>query len=277
MASSPINRYAQFHPHRPLKNRLREVCRDTVVCSLGILSRFKQSGSLRFPYYHHVYDDEREGFVRQLRFLSGCGEFISLDSAITMLESGVKLDGHYFCITFDDGLAGCRNAVEILGERHIPATFYVTTDFLGRQLAPNDADAARFGFKGTDCTLDFLSWDDCRRMVAAGMTIGSHTCSHAKLAECDDARAEIEMTRSKARIETETGTPCLHFCAPWGKPDQHYRSDRDPALAQRLGYRSFASGVRGSMVAGDSPYALTRDHFLANWSPLQMRYFLSRP
>ena len=275
---SPIfpvcDKYAEFSAGRPWKARLRDVVRDAAVCALGLRPSAATGSWLRFPYYHHVFDDECRGFSRQLDFMAAHGEFLSLDDAVALLAGGGPIEGRYFCITFDDGLGGCRRAVEILSERSIPAAFYVTADYMGRSLPPTDPAARTFGFRGRHSDLDFLSWDECRSMAAAGMIIGSHTCTHARLVELDDAGVEAELARSKAVVETELGQPCHHFCAPWGMPHSHYRPDRDPMIARKLGYRSFASGVRGAMRAGDDVFSLTRDHLLANWSVLQLRHFL---
>jgi len=269
---------AQFTAGRPLAARLREAARDAVVCGLGLLPCAAGTGWVRFPFYHHVYDDECRGFERHLSFLKDRGEFLSLDDAVALLASGQPVDGRYFCLTFDDGLAGCRHAIDILAARGLPAAIYVAADLIGQAFAPGDPVATgRFGYRGTDGWLGFLSWDQCRAAHAAGIAIGSHTGGHVALARLNDDDALDELTRSRQRIEAELGAPCRHFCAPFGLPVRHYRPDRDPALARAAGYLSFATGLRGPNRAGQDVFALRRDQLLAGWSTAQLRYFLSRP
>jgi peptidoglycan/xylan/chitin deacetylase (PgdA/CDA1 family) len=153
--------------------------------------------------------------------------------------------------------------------------FYVVSNLIGRTFATDDSLSRDvFGFKG-ETALEFMTWEDCRALQAAGMTVGSHSRSHARLANLDRAQALAELTDSKRAIEHAIGRECRHFCAPYGLPGKDFDSMRDPALAREAGYASFATGVRGAMT-GPEPFLLKRDHLLANWGEHQLRYFLSR-
>ena len=270
--------YAEWSSLAPWSQRIRNSLRSAVIAGLSIGRRIDLSNNwIRCPFYHHVFDDERRGFNSQLDYLRNFGEFITLDEAQAMLVGGDKIDGRYFCVTFDDGLKSCvEGALPILSEKSIPAAFYVVTDFVGRSFPPDDPVArVTFGFNGVNTTLDFLSWEDCRGMIAAGMTIGSHTVSHARLSELSARGASIEMERSKTEIEKNTSQPCRHFCAPYGSPDRDFDLYRDGRLAMETGYSTFATGVRGPNCQGGSPFALRRDHMLAKWGWHQLKYFLS--
>jgi peptidoglycan/xylan/chitin deacetylase (PgdA/CDA1 family) len=60
-------------------------------------------------------DDECASFDKQLKYMKNIGDFISLDDAVTLLESNQSLCGRYFCITFDEGFKNCfTNAIPIL-------------------------------------------------------------------------------------------------------------------------------------------------------------------
>jgi peptidoglycan/xylan/chitin deacetylase (PgdA/CDA1 family) len=233
-------------------------------------------GWVRFPYYHHVFADERTGFARQLDYLARFGEFISIDDAVKLLSSDARIDGRYFCVSFDDGFKSCAtNALPILSERHIPAVFYVVTDFAGCSYA-GDAPVTRdvFGQRGQR-GLEFMSRDDWRTLVAGGMTVGSHTKSHARLAllSADQVRAELD--GSKSVIEQEVGRSCRHFCAPYGMVQRDFDPIRDVELCFGLGYASFATGTRGRNHANGGSMVLNRDHLVATWGLHQLRYFMS--
>lgn len=274
----PTRTYREFCALRSPGTRGRELARTAALRLLSFGSNIGATDRwLRFPFYHHVFEDERRGFKNHIDRLRRYGEFISMDDALSLLGGTVPMDGRYFCLSFDDGLKSCYDgAFPILAEHCIPAIFYLVSDLVGRSLAPDDPVARQvFGFKGADTALEFLSWDDCREMAANGMSFGSHTSNHINLLSSNDETARREMQESKNTIEKEIGA-CDHFCPPYGIPGMHYNPTRDPELAQACDYRSFATGVRGPSHAGDDPFAIRRDQLLANWGSYQLDYFLSR-
>jgi peptidoglycan/xylan/chitin deacetylase (PgdA/CDA1 family) len=255
----------------------RQMLRDGALHLLALGRRVDATTDwIRFPYYHHVYDDERTGFGRQLDFMRSFGDFISIDDAIGLLISGERIGGRYFCLSFDDGFKSCAtNAVSLLAERDIPAVFYVVTGLVGRTLVSGDSIAIdAFGAKSTD-SIEFVSWDDCRALIRGGMTLGSHTCSHPRLASLDAAIVQDELVNSKLTIERQTESPCRHFCAPYGMPHRDFGAKRDVQLARNAGYVSFATGVRGRNLQNGDAFMLHRDHLIATWGNHQLRYFLS--
>ncbi len=275
-ADAPIRTYRDFIAGRPATARLRDAARDLAIRMLSVgRSPKSSSGWIRFPYYHHVFDDERRDFARQLDFMADNGDFVGLDDAVAMLDSGDPIDGRYFCVTFDDGFKNwITNAVPILSEKGATATFFVVTGYVGASVE-RDRELLRGFYAAGDRLMEFLDWDDCRRMIAAGFGVGSHTASHAQLAALDEAKVEAELTQSKRKIESETGRPCRHFCCPFGCAGVDFVPARDPEIARRVGYASFLTGHRGANRQGASPLFVYRDHLLAEWGDHQLRYFLS--
>jgi peptidoglycan/xylan/chitin deacetylase (PgdA/CDA1 family) len=276
MESAAIRTWRELHAAKPVPVRLRALLRDAVVWTFSIGRRPPRSNWIRFPYYHHIFDDERRNFERQLRYLRGIGEFIGLDDAVALLESGDAIDGRFFCITFDDGFRNCHtNALPILVDHGVPAAFFVPTSYIGTSISA-DLERVRGFYGNGKSIIEFLSWDEVRELARAGMTVGSHTVNHRILSELSDEEVERELRSSKQTIERELGTPCLHFCAPRGRPGLDYDPERDPEIARRLGYRSFLSTRRGSAYRRPHPMALERDHALATWGLYQLRYFLKQ-
>ncbi|HEX2721552.1 MAG TPA: polysaccharide deacetylase family protein [Gemmatimonadaceae bacterium] len=256
--------------------RLRDAARSAIIGGLSLVPRHSPSAWVRFPYYHYVFDDERRAFAAQLAYLRNRGEFISIDRAVALLRGTEPVDGRYFCITFDDGFRNClTNAVPILLEHGAVAAFFVTTDFVGASPL-KDPEQIRRVSNGGPRVPDFLSWQECREMILAGMTIGSHTVSHRRLSTLSDAEAEVELRESKVIIERELGTQCHHFSCPKGGPERDFRTGRDPVIARRLGYASFLTTQRGSVHRLSDPFLVERDHLLAAWGTHQLRYFFSR-
>jgi peptidoglycan/xylan/chitin deacetylase (PgdA/CDA1 family) len=130
-------------------------------------------------------------------------------------------------ITFDDGNASdVTHALPALSERGLTATFFVV--------------AARLGEP------HFLSADDVRTLVAAGMTIGSHGLHHRPWRECDDADLEQELTHSRRVLEAVTQTTVDEAACPLGSYDR-----RVLHALQRAGYERVYTSDRGPARAGD--------------------------
>ena len=237
--------------------------------------RSPDKSGIRFPYYHHVFDDECHDFARQLKFMAQVGDFINLDDAVAMLDGNEAIDGRYFCITFDDGFKNwATNAAPILLDHGAMAAFFIVTGFIGTSLE-DDRDKLLGFYDQGDRLMEFLSWDDCRALSEAGMTIGSHTVNHVHLADLDDAAAKTEMQGSKDAIETELGRPCDHFCCPFGREGIDFVAPSHTSMAEDAGYKSFLTGRRGAMHSGYSAMLIRRDHMLAGWGNYQLKYFFS--
>ncbi len=74
-----------------------------------------------------------DDFVAVLRSLKARGTPVSMDDVIADRAGRAPLPQHAFAITFDDGFANNLTvAAPILAEEKVPATFYVTTDFIDR-------------------------------------------------------------------------------------------------------------------------------------------------
>ena len=273
-SSLPIQTYRDFIENESFQTRARTITRDITIGLLSTGRKLKKSG-IRFPYYHHVFDDERRGFSRQLKYMSTHGEFIGLDDAVKMLDNNNPIDGNYFCITFDDGFKNwSTNAAPLLLDAGAVAAFFVVTGFIGTSIETDQKKLLSF-YQNDGRLMEFLSWDDCRSLADAGMTIGSHTTNHVHLANLDDDSAKSELKASKEFIEAELGRPCDHFCCPFGREGVDYLNDRHPRMAKKVGYKSFLTGERGLMQKGTSEMIIKRDHLLAGWGNYQLKYFFS--
>jgi len=276
---SPVRTYRDFIAGQSVFQKMRGFARDAAIRALSIgrsPDAAGKGGWIRFPYYHHVFDDERGGFARQLDTMASFGDFIGLDDAAAMLEAGGPIDGRFFCISFDDGFKNwITNAVPILLDKNAAAAFFVVTGYIGTSPDRDREKLLRFYDSG-DLLMEFLDWDDCRKMADAGMTIGSHTMSHVHLADLDDDAAFAEIKGSKETIEAELGRACDHFCCPFGREGIDYDAPRHPELTRLAGYRTFLTTRRGPVLAGASVMDIPRDHLLAGWGDDQLRYFFSR-
>lgn len=277
----PAVNYRDIEKLYSVKRHLRSLVRDWAVFTLSAFSKGGLSGNwIRFLCYHHIFDDEKRGFARHLRFFKKQGEFISVDDAVDLLSAGRGIKGRYFCVTFDDGFKNCAtNALPVLVENKCKAIFFVSTDYVGCDVRADEETVRRFLSLCGDAyplPVEFLTWDDCRMLVRTGMAVGSHSSSHMPFNRLTGEEIKSEIIESKQKIERELGAECRHFCCPWGVPGRFYEAETVPDMAREAGYKSFFTALRGANFAGTDPFRIRRDHMLANWGNYQLRYFLSR-
>ena len=101
-----------------------------------------------------------------------------------------------------------------------------------------------------------MSWDQVRGMIAAGVTIGSHTARHQILSCVSPARAASEVRASREHIERETGQPCWCFAYPNGTRDD-FSSVHEQEL-RHAGYTCAFTQISGVIRARTPRFALPR-------------------
>jgi peptidoglycan/xylan/chitin deacetylase (PgdA/CDA1 family) len=217
------------------------------------------------PMYHDFRHGQERRFATQLRYMKSLGDFVGLDDAIRLLDSG-KLGGRYFCVTVDDGYWGAyHHGYPVLAEADISAAFFVVPAWL------DDEELS-----GREAHRRFINWDECRTLAMHGVTIGSHSQSHARLAELGPEQAFEQMIFSRYRIEAELATACYHFASPWGQPGTDFLPARDPSQARAAGYKSFLTTIRARAASDTSPFVLPRIRVEPNWGTDQLKYMFFR-
>lgn len=97
-------------------------------------------------------------------------------------------------------------------------------------------DALRDGFRFQEDELrrfQMLDWDMLAEMVAGGVTVGSHTQSHALLANETPQVLRDEVEGSRRELEQRLGVPIRHFAYP----DGQFNASAIQAVAD-AGYRT---------------------------------------
>jgi peptidoglycan/xylan/chitin deacetylase (PgdA/CDA1 family) len=188
-------------------------------------------------------------YRRFCRFFKEHFDVVSLDDFLTRLETGRSIEG-CLVITHDDGYLDNRlEAAPILAELGLPATFFLTTEFIGSDAVPHwDAEA------GTPHP--WMSWDQVRELRQMGFEIGCHTATHADLGRVPPQAAALELLESRARLERELGEKTDLFAYPYGGLANITEANR--WVVRDSGFRSCLSCCGGLVRDGADPFELAR-------------------
>ena len=169
--------------------------------------------------------------------------------------TGQKI-GKVVGITFDDGY---RNNVEyalpVLQQQCFTATCYGVSSLIG---GTNSWD------NGIVAAKPLMSLQDWQIWHQAGMDVGSHSRTHAKLTELAAEDARTQITDSKRELEQAVGCEVRHFCYPYGWQRLEHQQ-----MAREAGYATATTTHRGRVMPGADPYALRRIMVARATNPLQ--------
>ncbi len=144
-----------------------------------------------------------EHFRAQMQYLADHRyRVISLYDLNLALRWGTPLPPQSVVLTFDDGYADAYyEAFPVLKEFGYTATFFVVTTRL------DEGHPA------------YLSWEQAREMMRAGMSIESHTKDHLDLRGREPSFLVYQILGSIESIEAHTGRRPRLFCYPAGRWD----------------------------------------------------------
>jgi peptidoglycan/xylan/chitin deacetylase (PgdA/CDA1 family) len=188
----------------------------------------------------------------------------------TEIAAGLEAQGRYAWLTFDDGYANNLRAVEILREYGVPATFFISTNYVieGKSFWWDviHRERSRRGMTAEQCLAEIYALqttprrdieaficaefgaaalqpigDTDRPMTAAELrrfateplvTVGNHTADHALLTVLADDAVRDQITMSQTALREMTGTIAEVIAYPHGLCD-----DRVVRLASEGGLR----------------------------------------
>lgn len=208
--------------------------------------------------YHRVKDEmdahlrptKVADFERQMRYLAKAYHPMPLETMARHLRNGMPLPPRAIAVTFDDGYCdNYENAYPVLKEYRIPATVFITTEFIGTGQIPA-WDRGRY--KGETALM--LSWKQVREMSDGGISFGSHTLTHPFLARIPREQVEREIRLSKDIIEQLTGKPVTALAYPSGDFNSEIKG-----IVREAGYATAVSTRPGYNAPHGDVYALKRN------------------
>lgn len=288
-----------------LRQGLKNIAKD-LSCHTGLarflLQRYKACGkpALLVFRYHRVsgpngkkeyMSTPRDMFEREMLFIKD-------NFKVTTMTEGLKAvhedpsNGMYAAINFDDGyMDNYLHAFPVLKKYSIPATVFLTTDFIGKAhefwwdkvfnaISPGYAgereeladDANRVLVDKKDQEIEsfietlkkeplndevressrkMLGWPEINEMAKSGVCFGGHTKTHRNLCLLDDDEAREELMGSKKIIEENTGLKVKEFSYPFGRFNERVRS-----LVIDSGYECARTSLKGINDKDTDRYSL---------------------
>jgi len=157
--------------------------------------------------YHHIalkrpqdsYYVSPKIFEKQMQWISDNNyKVISFDDFYQVLLGKKELPEKPVIITFDDGVDDqYNNALPILQKFGYTATFFIKLNNVGPD-------------KGG------MTYAMLRKLVAAKMTIGSHSMNHDNMKNMSETQMEYELTQSKKILENQLKIKVDYFSYPGG-------------------------------------------------------------
>jgi len=158
-----------------------------------------QPPSAMVIYYHHVLAEHRKQFTHQLDHLMRWTRPLCAD-----LSEPMAPNGRYAIVTVDDGWKSfADNAVPELEARKIPVALFAISDRLGASVDGIEFDR-------------LVTADELRALPERGVTIGSHTATHAVMTQVGTSDASRELRDSRTHLAEVLGRDVTMFCFPYG-------------------------------------------------------------
>ena len=238
-----------------IKTRIKTIC-GRIAGITGIYARQFRSRMTIVTFHRVSKQMPEDGLTcRAEKFDAFCGFFrkyfrvVSLSEQIAGCRAGTDLGGT-LSITFDDGYRdNFEVAAPILKKHGLPATFFVTTSFVGSQIIPRwDEQLPR--------QPGWMTWDQVRALVAMGFEIGNHTDTHLNLSAADPEAIRAEFETSNRKLAEALGASAQLFAYPFGGLE--HMNPRARQLVREAGFTCCVSACGGANGITPDPFHLRR-------------------
>ncbi len=220
------------------------------LAALGSIYRAKGVSVL---VYHTVDDEDSlmstptEMFRKQMEYLKEKRiAVLSMKELYEGLVGPGALPDNGAVITFDDGFEGVyQNAFPILKEFGFPATLFVVTDSVGKEMGWERVEGIPAHRLST--------WDELREMDQNGIDIQTHGATHSFMTELDVEGLDVEVGGSIKAIEEHLNKKVEFLAYPYG-----LSNPLTIKVLKESGIICAVSGVFGNVRKGHDPYTLRR-------------------
>ncbi len=282
--------------------------------SLFWISRFSRYPKWLIFTYHRISCASRnndylsvpsDAFEKHVRFMKDNFKTVSMLDGLKALQKGDPKE-IYATINLDDGyMDNYLYAYPILKKYHVPATIFLTTDFIGKSHVfwwdrvfkildgtPQRSHAAdsingilkdknkkeredfikdleaRYPSTQNPEPSVMLGWDEIKKMQGSLISFGAHTKTHRDLCTLDDDEALRELAGSKKEIEEKLGTEIAEFSYPFGTFDERVK-----ALVKKAGFAYARTSLKGFNRPSTDRFLLTN---IGTGSLLKVSFLASR-
>lgn len=258
--------------------RAKRVLRDLVILffyliGLSALRRLilqKKYGPLtRIICFHRVWDNERERFRKRMSWIKKNYNIIHL---YDFFQGNLSTEKINVAITFDDGFKNwITNAVPILKELNIPATFFINSSFVGL----SDKESLEFCKNVLKLKPENgLSWEDIRLMNKDNFELGGHTKNHVNLGHTKNCiYMDEEIKEDKKKIEKQINQEIKYFAYPFGSISDI--SSNAVKIIKDVGYQSSFTIIPGFNIKSTNRYMLYRDSLDVSLSKFVFKAWLN--
>lgn len=188
--------------------------------------------------YHGVNKAHLASFRRQMAYLA---RECSVVRPSEIVNGAGKETESVVALTFDDALVSfVENALPVLKEYGLPSAVFVPTGYFGRRPEwvmiddrPDPGDTV-------------MTEQQIVALDRQGIEVLSHTASHMRLPDLDDAALETELAGSKSRLEQMLGHEVRVVSYPYGACDA-----RVEQATRKAGY-TMGFTVESNKVSGQT-------------------------
>lgn len=168
-----------------------------------------------------------------------------------------------FSLTFDDGYDSVHDpGLALLEELSVPATLFVTVNFIEKKVAPPWHSRNRYlveEYTRDAAHFQPLDWGRLKELAASGrFEIGSHSLNHHLMGTLGSEQLRQEVRESKQILEDRLGVPVRYFSYPFGVRRYGAYTPATEEALHEAGYAASCTSEIGRAQVGHAPFLLPR-------------------